>query len=75
VLAGRSTPRGISEALQAHAETSLRAIAAGKHIYTEKPLATTLADADRLIDAAKRAGRVLACAPALMTHPESREIR
>ena len=61
--------------MQLHAEMTLRAIAAGKHVYTEKPIATTLADADRVIAAASEAGRVLACAPALMTHPESQEIK
>src|SRR5262249_30091383 len=61
--------------MQVHAETIFEAFAAGKHVYIEKPVATTLADADRVIAAARQAGLVLACAPALMTHPESQEIR
>src|SRR5437868_4765418 len=61
--------------MQFHAEATLKAFAAGKHVYTEKPIATTLSDADRVIATGKGAGLVLACAPALMTHPESQEIR
>ena len=61
--------------MQVHAATSLQAIAAGKHVYTEKPIATTLDDADQVIAAARAAGVVLACAPALMIHPESQEIK
>lgn len=44
-----------------HAELGLRALAAGAHLYVEKPLAVTLRDADALVAAAARAGRVLAC--------------
>lgn len=58
-----------------HAEASLQAIAAGKHVYSEKPLATTLPDADRVIDAAREAGAILACAPSMMTHPECQDIK
>lgn len=61
--------------MQVHAEASLKAIAAGKHVYTEKPIATTLADADLIIAAAREAGVVVASAPAIMTHPESQEIK
>lgn len=61
--------------MQAHAATSLRAIGAGKHVYTEKPIATSIADADRVIDAAKENGVIVACAPAIMTHPECQEIK
>lgn len=39
----------------AHTELALAAIAAGKHVLVEKPLATTSADCRRVIDAAKAA--------------------
>ena len=45
----------------AHAEVGLRALASGAHAYVEKPLAVTLADADRLLAAAVKAGRVGTC--------------
>ena len=44
-----------------HAKLALQCLAAGKSVYVEKPLATTLEDADRLIQAAAKAGLVLAC--------------
>ncbi len=44
----------------AHAELGRAALARGLHVYMEKPLATTLADADRLIADAAKAGVVLA---------------
>jgi predicted dehydrogenase len=44
-----------------HAEAALAALAAGKSVYVEKPLATRLEDADKLVAAAARTGAVLAC--------------
>jgi predicted dehydrogenase len=41
----------------AHAEISRAAIAAGKHVYSEKPLATSLQDAIALIDEAEAKGQ------------------
>jgi predicted dehydrogenase len=46
-----------------HAEVSLAAIEAGKHVYSEKPLATSLADARAILDAAQRVGVRIGCAP------------
>ena len=47
----------------AHAQVSLAAIAAGKDVYVEKPLAATLADARSVLAAAAAAGRLVGCAP------------
>jgi predicted dehydrogenase/flavin reductase (DIM6/NTAB) family NADH-FMN oxidoreductase RutF len=44
---------------QAHRHAAELALAAGKHVLVEKPIALTLDDADRMIDAARRAGRIL----------------
>ena len=40
----------------AHAEAAVRAARAGVHVLVEKPLATTVADCDRMIEAAQGAG-------------------
>jgi predicted dehydrogenase len=47
----------------AHAAVSRAAIAAGKHVYTEKPLATTLEEARSVLDAATAAGVRVGGAP------------
>ena len=46
-----------------HAGVALQAIAAGKHVYTEKPLATGLASAREVLDAAAAASVLVGCAP------------
>ena len=47
----------------AHAPIALRAIAAGKSVYGEKPLAATTAEARQVLHAAREAGVVVGCAP------------
>ncbi len=47
----------------AHAEVTLAALREGKHVYTEKPLATTRDDGKRILAAAKSSGLTVACAP------------
>ncbi len=47
----------------AHAEIALKAIAAGKSVYGEKPLAATTAEARQVLDAAREAGVAVGCAP------------
>ncbi len=47
----------------AHAAVVLEALAAGKHAYSEKTLATTMEDGMKIIEAAKKAGKVVGCAP------------
>ena len=46
-----------------HVELAMRALAAGKHVLVEKPVALDAADIERLHDAAVAAGRV--CMPAM----------
>ncbi len=58
-----------------HAELALAGLAAGADVLVEKPITTTLADADRLVDAAARAagvdgsGPILRCAENLLHSP------
>ena len=47
----------------AHADIALRAIAAGKAVYGEKPLAATTEEARKVLEAAAAAGAVVGCAP------------
>lgn len=47
----------------AHAEVIRACLAAGKHIYTEKPLATETADSIALVAEAGRLGLRIGCAP------------
>ncbi len=50
----------------AHTEVTLAALAAGKHVYSEKPVALSLEDADRILAVAQERGLLVACAPAAM---------
>ena len=58
-----------------HAALALAAIEAGKHVVCEKPLATTAADARRLVDAAELSGLVAAVPFVYRYHPMVREAR
>jgi predicted dehydrogenase len=48
---------------EAHASVSLEILRAGKHVYSEKPLATTLGAATDLLEEATRRGLRVGCAP------------
>ncbi|WP_250005548.1 Gfo/Idh/MocA family oxidoreductase [Actinoplanes sp. M2I2] len=49
----------IASPIRFHAELAVAAARAGKHVFCEKPMALTLSDADRVIEAARDAGVVL----------------
>jgi predicted dehydrogenase len=52
-----------------HAELAIAALAAGKHCFVEKPLATNVADAERVLEAAQAAEKVLMVGHLLEYHP------
>ena len=52
-----------------HAGYAIAAMEAGAHVFVEKPLAPTLADAERIVAAARRTGRKLVIGYILRHHP------
>jgi predicted dehydrogenase len=58
-----------------HAPLAQAALAAGKHVVCEKPLATSAAEAEALDDAARAAGRVAAVPFVYRYYPTVREAR
>lgn len=58
-----------------HADIAVAALAAGKHVLCEKPMATTARDCDRMTDAARRARRVLQIAQPYRYAPFYRKMR
>ena len=58
-----------------HAEQAIAAFAAGAHVLCEKPMATSIDDANRMIDAADKARRVGAIAYCYRCYPLVRELR
>ena len=63
------TPLGV------HHEINRGALEAGRHVYTEKPLAASAGEARELRDLAAREGIVLVCAPSVLLFPQVRYVR
>jgi predicted dehydrogenase len=57
-----------------HAEYTIRAARAGKHVLCEKPMATSSRDCQQMIDACKSAGRKLMIGYRMQYEPYNREI-
>lgn len=57
-----------------HAEFAVRALEGGKHVVCEKPMAISLAEADRMIEAAERTGKRLMVAHCIRFWPEYVEL-
>lgn len=54
---------------ETHADFAIAAMEAGAHVFVEKPLAETIADAERVTDVARRTGRKLVIGYILRHHP------
>lgn len=61
--------------IPSHAATSLKILESGRHCVSEKPIATTLADANALVAAAERHGVYFVCAPVVAILPAHLEVR
>ena len=57
-----------------HAEYTIRAAKAGKHVLCEKPMATTPEDCRKMIDACKQAGKLLQIGYRLHFEPNTRAL-
>ena len=58
-----------------HLPDTLLALSHGRHVLVEKPIARTLEEADRMIDAARAAGRILMVAENFHYMPAVRRVR
>jgi len=59
----------IAAPAELHKDLALQVIAAGKHVYVEKPLALSVADGEQMQSAAKQAGVKLMVGHLLQYHP------
>jgi len=58
-----------------HCQITLEALAAGKHVLLEKPIAVNLEEADRMLIAARKAGKTLFVGMTHRFYPELREAK
>ena len=58
-----------------HCEQTLAAAAAGKHVFCEKPMALSVADCDRMIEACRTAGVKLMVGQVMRLYPLVRRLR
>jgi predicted dehydrogenase len=65
----------VATPISLHFTHAMAAIQAGKHVYIQKAMATTLAEANALIEARDRAGIMLAAAPGYELFPTTGQMR
>ena len=58
-----------------HAEWTVKALQAGKHVLCEKPMVLTLAEADQIIAATQETGKVVAEAFMYRHHPQTLKVK
>ena len=65
----------IATPVPTHGELAVRVLQAGKHCFVEKPLAQSVADAERAVAAARETGRVLMVGHLLEYHPGVQKLK
>jgi predicted dehydrogenase len=65
----------LATSVRTHAQLATEVLDAGKHCFVEKPLATSAADAQRAVDGAERAGRLLMVGHLLEYHPAVQKLK
>jgi predicted dehydrogenase len=65
----------IATPVPTHAGLAVRVLRAGKHCFVEKPLAQSVADAKRVVQAAREADRILMVGHLLEYHPGVRKLQ
>jgi predicted dehydrogenase len=60
---------------QFHADAAVRAVEAGKDVLVEKPIALTVADGERAVEAARRNGRIFMVGHVLRFHPAFEKLK
>ena len=65
----------VATTIGTHSELGLAALRAGKHVLLQKPMATNLAEADRLIAEAEAHKVILQCEPPHVMHPSAGQVR
>ena len=58
-----------------HAEYTIRAAKAGKHVFSEKPMANTSAECQQMIDACKAANKLLGVGYRMQYEPHLLEVK
>ena len=62
-------------AIPSHYEINMKALRAGKHLYSQKPICLTVNEATEMISAAKKMGVKFAASPIHMLRPDIREAK
>lgn len=65
----------IATPAETHAPLALAALERGFHVFVEKPMALDIPEAERMVEAAARAGRQLFVGHLLLYHPAVRKMR